>query len=223
MFSLPPAPSSADLHLVIAPFAAFFLLLFVNGEEPATPMKASLQKQRESARKQIRAITGAPDPDGRSWFQYPWNPDPLGPPIEFDPPKAQCEPMALDKVNPLIEAAAKREGVSADLVRAVMEQESALRPCAVSSKGAQGLMQLMPSVQQEFGVRDPFDPAQSIDAGTRYLKQLLGRYKGNLDLVLAAYNAGPARVDKDGGVPAIPETKQYVEAVRKKLPAAAQP
>lgn len=183
-------------------------------------MKPSIEKQKESARKQIRMLTGAGDPDPKSWFQYPWDPEPLGPPIEWDSGKtAQCDPLPTDKVNPMIQAAAAKEGIRPELVRAVMEQESALRPCAVSNKGAQGLMQLMPAVQQEFNVRDPFDPAQNINGGARYLKQLMTKYNGDLDLVLAAYNAGPARVDQDGRVPDIAETKAYVQAIRKKLDA----
>ena len=74
-------------------------------------------------------------------------------------------------------------------------------------------MQLMPATQAQFSVTDPFDPGQSLDAGTKLLKQLLDRYHGDLSMALSAYNAGPARVDKAGGVPEIPETKNYVMTI----------
>jgi soluble lytic murein transglycosylase-like protein len=130
---------------------------------------------------------------------------------------AACAPIALDQIQPLIKDAATRQGLREDLVRSVIERESAFKPCAVSPKGAQGLMQLMPATAQQLGVTNPLDPAQNIDGGTRYLKQLLDKYKGSIELALAAYNAGPARVDKDGGVPAIPETRDYVLGIVSKL------
>jgi soluble lytic murein transglycosylase-like protein len=103
------------------------------------------------------------------------------------------------------------------LLRAVIERESAYRPCVVSPAGAQGLMQLMPATAGEFGVDNPFDPGQNIDAGAKYLKQLMERYKGDLGLALAAYNAGPTTVDRSAGSPAIPETQDYVRAILDKL------
>jgi soluble lytic murein transglycosylase-like protein len=80
-------------------------------------------------------------------------------------------------------------------------------------------MQLMPATQSELGVRDPFDPVQNVSAGARYLKQLLDRYKSNLRLTLAAYNAGPQRVEPGGDVPSIPETRAYVQAIMRDLQA----
>ena len=116
-----------------------------------------------------------------------------------------------------IETTAKAQDVKPELLRAVMEQESAYRPCAVSSKGAQGLMQLMPATAQELGVIDPFDPKENISAGAKFLKQLMDKYAGDLPKALGAYNAGPANVDQAGGVPDIPETKNYVDAILKKM------
>ena len=104
-------------------------------------------------------------------------------------------------------------GLDTALVRAVVRRESAYDPCATSIKGAQGLMQLMPSVQMQFGVTDPYDPKQNVAAGTRLLKQLLEQYGGDLPRALGAYNAGSAQVEKWGGVPPIPETRQYVEGI----------
>jgi len=132
------------------------------------------------------------------------------------PIEAACDPLPKDKLDPLVEDAAKREGVQTDLVHAVIAEESAARPCAISRAGAQGMMQLMPSTAAEFGVRDPFDPKQNIDAGTRLLKQLLTKYSGDVSLALGAYNAGSARVDREGGIPPIQETITYVNDILNK-------
>jgi soluble lytic murein transglycosylase-like protein len=135
-------------------------------------------------------------------------------------PPADCEPLGDAVVAPLIEASAKAQEIQPELLRAVMERESGFRPCAVSSKGAQGLMQLMPDTARDLGVTDPFDPKESVSAGARFLKQLMERYKGDLSKTLGAYNAGPAAVDQAGGLPDIQETREYVEAIMKKLGAA---
>ena len=104
-----------------------------------------------------------------------------------------------------------------DLVNAVIDRESGARPCAVSVKGAQGLMQLMPAVASELGVKDAFDPKQNVDGGTKLLKQLLTKYNGDVGLALGAYNAGSARVDREGGIPKIPETINYVSDILTKV------
>jgi len=111
---------------------------------------------------------------------------------------------------------ARHYGVPIALVQAIVQQESGWQACAVSRKGAVGLMQLMPEVAQQFGV-DPYDPKQNVQAGSKYLKQLITRYKGDTKLALAAYNAGPAVVDAAGGVPAIPETTAFVGAILKEI------
>ncbi len=117
--------------------------------------------------------------------------------------------------NDLIEEHSARNVVSADLVRALIQAESAFNPRAVSSKGAMGLMQLMPATAAEHGVLDPFNPAENIRAGVKYLKQLLVSYEGRVELALAAYNAGPGAVKKYGGkVPPYRETQNYVARIQ---------
>jgi soluble lytic murein transglycosylase-like protein len=128
-------------------------------------------------------------------------------------PAADCDPLPEAQVSALIEAAAARESVKPELVRAVIRQESGFRACAVSVKGAQGLMQLMPATSERFHVTDPFDPAQNVDAGTKFLRELLQRYGGDMKLALGAYNAGPARVDGVGEIPDVAETKDYVSNI----------
>ncbi|MCR5536529.1 MAG: lytic transglycosylase domain-containing protein [Succinivibrio sp.] len=101
-----------------------------------------------------------------------------------------------------------------ELIQAVIETESSNVVDAVSVCGAQGLMQLMPETQKDLGVVDPFDPEQNIDAGSRYLASLLYRYEGDLDKALAAYNAGPGRVNEYQGIPPFAETQDFVRKVK---------
>jgi Transglycosylase SLT domain/Domain of unknown function (DUF4124) len=123
------------------------------------------------------------------------------------------------RYDDIVEVHATKHGLSPDLVRAVIQVESAFDPTAVSPKGAMGLMQLMPATAREYGVTDPFHPEQNIRAGTAYLKRLLDRYDRKIELALAAYNAGPGNVEKYGDVPPFRETQNYV----KKIAGAAPP
>jgi Transglycosylase SLT domain len=125
----------------------------------------------------------------------------------------KVEAPKLDRHVNAFKAAAKRTGVEDALLRAVAHAESDFDETAVSPKGAQGVMQLMPATALELGVTDPFSPKQSIDGGARYLRMLLKRYKNDRTLVIAAYNAGPGAVARFDGVPPYDETRAYLEKV----------
>jgi len=113
----------------------------------------------------------------------------------------------------LIAAIARNQGMNPSVIKGIIEVESGYNPYARSSKGAMGLMQLMPQTAQDLGVSDPWDPTENITAGTKYISWLLRKYNGNLSLALAAYNAGPAAVDSFGGIPPYQETTEYVKNV----------
>src|SRR5262245_50413040 len=114
----------------------------------------------------------------------------------------------------IIDEAATLHGVDADLIHAVIQTESSFNAVAVSPAGAQGLMQLMPELQEELGVTEPFNPRQNIMAGTEYLKRLLTYHKGDVALTLASYNAGPGNVLKYRGVPPFKETRAYLRKIK---------
>ncbi len=113
----------------------------------------------------------------------------------------------------LISAIAYNQGMNPTVIKSIIAVESGYNPNARSSKGAMGLMQLMPQTAQDLGVIDPWDPTENITAGTRYISWLLRKYNGNLSLALAAYNAGPSAVDTYGGIPPYQETTEYVRNV----------
>ena len=118
-----------------------------------------------------------------------------------------------DGVARLAERYAGQHGVEPRLVMAIIKVESGFDAKAVSSAGASGLMQLMPGTQRHLGVRDAFNPDENVEGGVRYFRSMLDRYGGNVSLALAAYNAGPANVDKYGGIPPFEETRNYVRKV----------
>jgi hypothetical protein len=175
-------------------------------------MQASIEKQRQSLPRQVS------QQHSDSFFLLPPPPAAEVTAYSSSSGSVDCDPMPPPKLEPLIADAAQREGIWPDLLRNIMKQESGFRPCAVSPKGAKGLMQIMPATAAQFNLMDPFDPKENLDGGARLLKELLGRYNGNLALALGAYNAGTARVDEAGAVPAIPETTAYVEKILSSLP-----
>ncbi|MFQ5525595.1 MAG: lytic transglycosylase domain-containing protein [Thermoanaerobaculia bacterium] len=127
-------------------------------------------------------------------------------------PAARLSPPASGEIDALVAKHARGASLDAELVRAVIQVESAFDPRARSHKGAMGLMQLMPATAAMYSVADPYDPSQNVAAGTRYLRTMLDSF-GNLEVALAAYNAGPAAVKRFGGVPPYPETRDYIEKV----------
>ncbi len=146
------------------------------------------------------------------------------------PPTAKAKPSvevstefvavpAHEAHDEIIEEAAATYGVDSHLIHAVMEAESSFHPFAVSRAGAEGLMQLMPELSSEMGVGDAFDPRENIMGGVRYLKRLLDHHKGDVDLALASYNAGPGNVERYGGVPPFQETRNYIRTIRRTLAA----
>jgi soluble lytic murein transglycosylase-like protein len=135
------------------------------------------------------------------------------------PPGAAGVPGIAETVDRI----ARQNQLSPRLVHSVIQEESNYDPNAVSPKGAQGLMQLIPATARRFGVANVFDPADNIQGGARYLKHLLELYKGDEALALAAYNAGEGAVSRYGGVPPFPETQGYVAKVRRRLAGDTEP
>lgn len=130
-------------------------------------------------------------------------------------PKYKKSHYNIASYDDVIAEAAKRNGISSSLLKALIHVESYFNPKAVSKKGAMGLMQIMPENLEPLEISDPFDPWQNIMGGARYLKSMLERFSGKLDLALAAYNAGPTAVEKYNDIPPYPETQNYVQKVMK--------
>jgi soluble lytic murein transglycosylase-like protein len=191
--------------------------------ESARAVEGAIAKQRESVRRMAVSVAAQRAAAARyaapSFLSLP----PASPTAAADGPQAQtsqappCAPLTAGAIAPLVEEASAREGLAARLLTAVIQQESAFVPCAVSPKGALGLMQLMPATAGQLGVLNPFNPKENVDAGAKFLKSLLDRYGGDVARALGAYNAGPGSVDRAGGIPAIPETQDYVKDILSKV------
>jgi len=231
--SFPPVqPIPPDVRVLVPSVLTAVTLAFTpvaaqSVPSPATekPAADALTRQRESVRKQAASAAGsnaggsAAAAPADSFFTVPW-------PTSLVMPGADCDPMPQKDLDTLIRDASQREKLKPDLIKAVITQESGAKPCAVSAKGAMGLMQLMPEVAEQMHVADPFDPKESVDAGVKLLKQLIDKYKGNTTLALSAYNAGEKRVDQAGGIPDIPETQNYVKSISREagaVPASSDP
>jgi len=184
---MPPAQSTGSLSGIEKQFAHLVTDL-------AHQLK-SLENQLAQALKQLSAPPEAPQDPGKC----PPSPSP-GHPI-------------YHRYQKIINGSARRHEVDPLLVSAVIRHESGFVPTAVSKAGALGLMQLMPETAKSLGVNNAFDPQQNIEGGTKLLRGLLDRYHGQIDLALAAYNAGSGAVDKYGGIPPFPETQAYVRNV----------
>jgi len=137
-------------------------------------------------------------------------------PIVQPPAPTSASAVNQPPYHEFVLAAASHYGVDAELITSVMEVESNFNPKAISAKNARGLMQLLPETAARLGVKDIFDPKENIDAGTHYLHDLLQLYNNDLTLALAAYNAGPDKVQKYGDVPPYRETQSYVKQVKRK-------
>ena len=174
-------------------------------------MEASLEKQRVSVRRQVTAAVAVSEVSAASWFTVPWENPPAANPVAATP--LDCPELAADRVDELIERTATGEKLSPVLLKEVVRQESGFQPCAVSGKGAMGLMQLMPDTAAGFGLVDAFDPEANLAAGAKYLARLIEKYSGDRKLALAAYNAGAERVTQYQGVPPFPETENYVKEI----------
>jgi soluble lytic murein transglycosylase-like protein len=190
-----------------------------NANPNAADQLKSVEQQRQSLDRQrsaVRQQAGLKDDGGTAegFLLLPALP-PLA--------QADCPALERDEVDALIATAAKKNALPTSLIRAVMRQESAFRPCAISIKGAQGLMQLMPATAFQLHVADPFDPAQNVQGGSAFLKRLLQRYKGDLRLALVAYNAGANRADQLAPAEYPLETQGYLANIFAELEALVQP
>ena len=148
----------------------------------------------------------------------------IGPDVEGEvPPFDPFAAARLSQLGPnpdktqiqgMIAQVAREQNLDYNLLRSVVEAESSYNPLEVSHRGAKGLMQLMPDTARELGVTDAFNPYQNLTGGAKYLKKMLTRYQDNIDLALAAYNAGPGKVDRAQGIPNYAETKNYIAKIR---------
>lgn len=174
--------------------------------KPVAPPSPSMMKAARKAAEEVTTqVAAAPLRNASFRMAEPVSPD------TADLVRGRLiTPEAVDNA---IETSAARHGVDPNLVRAVIKVESNFNPRAVSRKGALGLMQLMPSTAHSMNVTNAFDPNQNVDAGVRHLKSLLDNYNGNLELSLAAYNAGSKAVDRNNGIPPYRETRDYVRKI----------
>lgn len=198
-------PPEAQAELIRLRMMRDALSISVDGpsaaDGPAAPAVENLYRRLVSFHENSTTLPGVAD-------------DPDHPPVtESGTPPAAIPGSFSARFDDIIQRASRRYGVDAGLIRAVIKAESNFNPGAVSPAGARGLMQLMPGTARDLGVTDSFDPEQNIMAGTRFLRQMLDRYNGDLDSALAAYNWGPGNVDRKWH--SLPrETRNYLSTVK---------
>lgn len=194
------------LHTCIAVPAAA-IMLFLLGISPAG---ADIYRSVDA--NGVVHFTNAPQytnaPSKKSWAFYR---------KEIRPGNVRSGGSQVHSYHDIIRQNARAYRLEEALVKAVIKVESNYNPQSLSNKGAQGLMQLIPSTARLMNVNDPFDPAENIRGGSNYLRLMLDQFGGNLDLALAAYNAGPNAVQRHGGIPPYEETRNYVQRVRRYL------
>jgi len=205
----------------------FVTVLALQAQTPAEIARLRIEKTRteKSIARQRRALKGMAESiamQQRSVSRppsYPRARELFASPVQVFPPApaTSCGTLPPGQIDELVYDAAESTSVAPELIRSVMRQESGFRPCAVSAKGALGLMQLVPATASELGVADAFDPQANVLGGARLLKLLLDRYGGDLSLTLSAYNAGTRKVDAAMSVPMIPETIDYVSRILSRL------
>jgi len=201
--------------------ALFFCVVFGGVVLAASPGASSDDSDRDTLR-QFRSsdgvitLTNRPSKyvNRKGYAEVQVKYEPVYIPAKYKRKRAVTE-YTSNSITDLVTECARRYRVPEKLIYAVIRAESNFNPYAVSRAGARGLMQLMPGTAEDMGVTDIFDPAQNIAGGTQYLAKMLELFDDNLDLALAAYNAGPGAVKKFGGIPPYQETQQYVKKVRR--------